>query len=382
MDNIEPGTLIKGKYKVLEHITQGSVGDQVYKGVHTEMENEILIRIMPPSMSMDKTLAKRFTQQIKLTAQLQHFNILMAYEAGEEAGNLFLITAYEKGFFMREFLEHRGKLPENEAIDMMLELCDAMDYAWENSKIVHRNIRPETILIARSNHPMITDFGMAKPMENRSEELTMAGFTIGNPQYMSPEQVSGESGLDFRADMYCLGLIFYETLAGHAAFTYKSQIQLMDAQVNELPPPLGKENLDISKPCVKVAEKMLKKDRDERYLSWSELINDLKHLKEGSDVSAKTSPDSKKEAPAPKPEKKPEKKEKSKKKSLSTASKKSDSRRVSARQQDENPLVKLALVGFTIVVLLICAYVVYSIISAKNKAQDKEKTDPISTISE
>ncbi len=286
------GHVIAGKYEILRKSGTGSLGDDVYVGTHLDLKKDILIRILPASMTEDKRIAQRFIQGVNLTASLSHPNILPAYDAGEEDGSYFLVTGFEKGFFLKEYLEHRGRLDEKEALGIIIALADALDTAWEKKKIIHRNVCPDTILIARENSPMLTDFGMARQLASM-QGLTMTGFTVGNPQYMSPEQITADKELDFRADMYCLGLVFYEILAGHPAFKEKSQVALMAAQTTKQPPPLREENSHVSDTCVKIIGRMIEKDRNKRYISWEELIKDLKSLLQGEKPKEKPAPEKK-----------------------------------------------------------------------------------------
>ncbi|HBC88667.1 MAG TPA: hypothetical protein DCZ94_17115 [Lentisphaeria bacterium] len=274
------GHVLKEKYEIVSKYGAGSLGDDVYIGKHRELEREILIRVLPPSMTSDSELSQRFIQGVRLTASLQHPNILPAYDAGDEDGNFYFVTGFEKGFFLDQYIEQRGKLEEKEAVNIIIALADALKEAWESKKIIHRNICPKTILLAKGNHPMLTDFGLAKSQESSGKALTMTGFTVGNPQYMSPEQVNAEKELDFHADMYCLGLVFYEMLAGHPAFQDKSQVALMDAQATKQPASLKTENSKVSERCIKVMNQMIEKDRNKRFSSWKDLIKGLNSLLE------------------------------------------------------------------------------------------------------
>ncbi len=291
------GQLIRGKYEIVSKSGVGSLGDDMYLGLHKDMDREIMIRILPVSMTNDKEITNRFLQGVRLTASLQHPNILPAYDAGEENGNFFFVTAFEKGFFLDKYIEQRGKLEEKEAVDIIIQLSDALKYAWEAKRIIHRNICPQIILLAKGNHPILTDLGMAKS-QGSAQNLTMAGYTVGNPQYMSPEQVAANKELDFHADMYCLGLVFYEMLAGRPAFRDKSQVMLMNAQASKQPPNLKDENSKVSDSCVKVIGAMIEKDRNSRFVSWDELIKNLKCLLEPEKL--KTAPQDGKAKKAPK----------------------------------------------------------------------------------
>ena len=274
---LSAGTIIGGKYKIVKFLSRGSLGDDVYLGHQDTLERDVTIRILPPAANQSEEYLQRFIQEIKLTAALHHPNILPAFEAGKHEGQVFLITASEKGFFLNEYLEQRGRLEQREAVKLVIPLAKALQYAWDEQKILHRNIKPETILIARENKPVLADFGMAKSLE-QDAGLTLAGYTIGNPQYMSPEQVRAESDIDFRSDMYCLGLVLYEMLAGRPPFRGANKIQLMDAQASKPHLPVIEENSEITGSFSAVIDKMLAKDLNDRHRDWDELIGDFQAL--------------------------------------------------------------------------------------------------------
>lgn len=274
--------VINGKFEVVDYLAEGSNGEEIYSAKHLDLGCDVLIRVLPVSETSDESIVQRFLQQIKLNAVLQHPNILTAYEAGEHDGRYFLVTARESGCDMNEFLEKRGELNPAEACEFIRQLASGLEYAWAKEKVVHRNIKPETILVCQGNQPKLTDFGMAKTLTEDRKNLTMAGMTIGNPQYMSPEQVQGEKNLDFRSDVYCLGLIFYQLLVGSPPFEGKSQIELMNAHLKETQRTARQMNPKVPESCSKVVDKMLMKNREDRHASWAELIADLDALKKGT----------------------------------------------------------------------------------------------------
>lgn len=271
------GTMIGSKFEIQSHIGEGSLGDDIYLGKQLSMKRDVLIRILPREACFDKEMVMRFVQSIEIAASLQHPGIIPAYEAGEHAGRAYLVTAAEDGEMLSEKLKKEGKIQPKQLMQMASTLCDALDYAWNKAKILHRNIRPESILISTSGTPMLADFGMAKSLAEGARDLTMAGYTIGNPEYMSPEQVKGESDLDCRSDIYCLGLVLYESLTGKAAFSGKNQVKLMEAQLMHDPEPLAQRLPDLDPDIIKVVELMLKKDKNARPQSWKELSAILKN---------------------------------------------------------------------------------------------------------
>jgi len=287
---LAPGYKFNGRYEVLKPHGRGSLGDSVYIGRHPDLEKEIIIRVLPPEMATSPDVINRFLQAVKLTALLKHQNILPAYDAGTENGMLYFVSASETGLYLSDYIKMKGRLGQDEAVKIVLALADALDYAWKENKILHRNVCPSTILIGSGVHPMITDFGLAKSFEVGNDSLTVTGYTIGNPQYMSPEQARGERELTFHADMYCLGLLFYEMLAGQPAFQFKSHYELMEAQMEKNPKPLEKYNSEVTAECISIIDKMMDKRKERRYATWQALASDLKDLRDGKSTAAARPP--------------------------------------------------------------------------------------------
>jgi serine/threonine protein kinase len=218
-------------------------------------------------------MVARFLQSAELAKKLNHPNILPVLDAGEDDDTKFLITRHEKGFFLNEYLEHRGQLDELESARLIEALCEALKYAWDELKLIHRNICPDTIFVAKGNVPKLTDFDLAKSLDS-DNKLTMDGFTVGDPLYMSPEQARGES-VDFSSDMYCMGLVFYQLLAGKPLFHGRPKMEILRAQVSEVHTPIKTVNPEVSDACSQVLDKMLAKQTQDRYPSWAAVIEAL-----------------------------------------------------------------------------------------------------------
>jgi len=275
---LKPGTVIDGKFEVLNRLSEGSLGEDLYLGKHLSLSRKIIIKILPQRGNISKEQIERFIQSTKLIASIQHSNILSAYEAGEFNGMYFLVTAYEKGCFLKETLKQRNRLDELESLKIIFELAKALNYAWHKAKVLHRNISPDTILITSDNQAMLTEFDLAKIMTESVKNMTITGFTVGNPMYMSPEQVRGRKDLDCRSDIYCLGIVFYEMLCGKPPFTDDSTVRLMEAQLSGKHTPVWQINPLVSPQCSEIIDKMLKKEREERYANWDKLIEDIQGL--------------------------------------------------------------------------------------------------------
>ena len=267
---------IKGKYKVVEQRGNGTLGTAIYLGKDLEQNTDVIIRILPPAILGDEEMSTRFMQGAELAKKLKHPNILKVLDAGVEKEIEYLVTNYEKGFFLNDYLEHRGRLDENESVRLIKALAQALEYAWNEQQIIHRNVCPDTILVAKGNVPLLTDFDLAKSLVT-DNKLTLEGFTIGDPRYMSPEQARGET-VDFRSDIYCLGLVFYQVLAGNPPFEDKSRMDILRAQISEKHTSIQNRNKSVTDACSTVLDKMLAKDAKDRYNSWKEVIDDLEAI--------------------------------------------------------------------------------------------------------
>lgn len=276
MQELSNDYTIKDRYKIVEKIGNGTLGTAIYLGKDLEKDCSVIIRIIPPSLLGDEEMSTRFIQGIDLAKKLQHPNILRVIDAGKQNDIEYLVTNYEKGFFLNEYLEHRGRLDENESIKLIKSLGEALNYAWNEQQIIHRNVCPDTILVAKGNVPMLTDFDLAKSLV-LDNKLTVEGFTIGDPRYMSPEQAMG-GDVDFRSDIYCLGLVFYHLLAGNPPFYDKQRMEILRAQISEKHPSVKAKNERITDACETVLDKMLEKDAKKRYQSWKAVIDDLESI--------------------------------------------------------------------------------------------------------
>jgi len=266
-------TISSGRFVISGKHGKGALGTEVFLGRDEKNNADVIIRVLPPALASDKESASRFKQSAELAKTLDHPNILPVLDAGEDDGILFLVTPNEKGFFLDDYLEHRGRLDEKESAKIIKSLADALNYAWNEKKVIHRNISPDTVYIAKGNVPKLTDFELAKSLE-ANNHLTMTGFTVGNPYYMSPEQARGET-VDFRSDIYCLGLVFYQLLAGENPFADKSRPDALRAQITEKHPPVKSKNSDVSDACSRILDKMLEKDAERRCQSWRGVLTDI-----------------------------------------------------------------------------------------------------------
>ena len=278
---------LKNKYTIIEKHHNGILGTTNYVAEDIETKQKFVIRILPASQNDDQEALKRFKQGLEMLKKLQHPNILPMLETGEEKGLYYTVSPYEKGFYLNEYLEHRGELGERESVKLIKDLTEALRYAWGKMKIIHRNICPDSIFIAKGNVPKLVNFDLAKSLSS-TQNLTLDNEAIGNPVYMSPEQARGEE-CDFHSDIYCLGLVLYQLLAGTPPFKHKNPAITLSAQLKDQAKPIQQVNPEVSKACAQVLHEMLEKQVSRRYNSYDELINAIDNVlaSKGDDKSSK-----------------------------------------------------------------------------------------------
>ncbi|HMF88818.1 MAG TPA: serine/threonine-protein kinase, partial [Gemmatimonadaceae bacterium] len=217
--------------------------------------------------------AERFLREIGIAAQLSHPHIVPLIDSGESDGSLYYVSPFIDGGSLRDRLNAQGKLPIDDALRIAHEVGAALDYAHRNG-FVHRDVKPENILFA-DDHALLADFGIAHVCMPEGEALTLAGLALGTPEYMSPEQASGETEIGVPGDIYGLACVFYEMLAGEPPFRGTSARATMAKQVTERARPLRTLRPDAPSGFEKVLEKALAKDPSQRYTSIMEFCGAL-----------------------------------------------------------------------------------------------------------
>ncbi len=224
---------LAGRYTLERELGQGGMAT-VYLGTDVKLGRQVAIKVLAPQ-TREYLGSERFQREVQLAAQLSHPHIVPVFEAGEADGVLFYAMGYVEGESLKDRLEREGPLPLAEALRLIAEIGEALQYAHERGT-VHRDIKPANILLSR-NHALVADFGIAKAISAESSEqsLTGTGITVGTVEYMSPEQAAGEKRLDGRSDVYALGVLLYELLVGEPPFTGPT-VQAVVARIITDPP--------------------------------------------------------------------------------------------------------------------------------------------------
>jgi serine/threonine-protein kinase len=270
---------------VLDTFTIGSrlgtsSAEETYLGTQPVLGRPVMIKILPPDMVGDAESFGRFQRQIKLVAALQHPGILGAIAAGQDAGMHYLVTEFKPGRALKEHLAAKGgRLPEPEALALLADVADALRYAWEEQGMLHRNVKPGAVWVTDEGRAVLMDLGLAKSCrEPATADVTLAGYTVGTPEYMSPEQARGDATIDFRADVYSLGIVLYQCLVGAVPFAGKSAMDVLNRQLDETPVPARQRNPQVSARCSALLERMLAKAPETRCQSWREIVEEMRAL--------------------------------------------------------------------------------------------------------
>jgi len=261
-------------YKILEKLGEGGMGE-VYLAEDTKLKRNVAIKILPLHLTKDKESRERFEREAQAAAALNHPNIVTVHEIGEFEEQVFIVMEYVEGETLQEILHKNRQLSLDKYINISSQICEGLEKAHQ-AGIVHRDIKPANIIIDKDNRVKILDFGLAK-LKGVSQ-LTKETSTIGTIHYMSPEQIRGE-GVDFRSDIWSVGVILYEMFTGKLPFKGDYEQAVMYSITNNEPEQLSDFRTDVPYELEQYVNKCLAKDTTERYPSIEGLLVDLKRLK-------------------------------------------------------------------------------------------------------
>lgn len=269
-----------------KRIGQGGMGT-VYLARQTRPVRNVAVKVLLPNLAMDSQIYQeflaRFRREANVVAKLEHVNIMPIYEYGEQEGLAYLVMPYLTGGSLRDILAKRGALPIEEAVRYIDQAASALDYAHAQG-VIHRDLKPANFLLHADGRLVLADFGIARMMEERSAgaTLTKAGSILGTPEYMAPEMARGQT-VDYRADMYELGIVLFEMLCGHVPFTGNTPYAVIIKHVQEPLPLLHQINPTISSEIDTVVQKTTAKEPEDRYPTVREMAQALRNA---STVSA------------------------------------------------------------------------------------------------
>jgi serine/threonine protein kinase len=271
-----------GSYQLVSQLGKGGMG-VVYKAYDTKLARYVALKVLPPRYALDTVFVSRFWQEAKAAANLEHPHIIPIYNYGEYDGYHYIAMRLVRAGSLARLL-HGQTLELEQIYHILNQVGSALDYA-HSREIIHRDVKPDNILISRRSGCLLTDFGIAKLLESTAH-LTQTGSSLGTPTYMSPEQFRGQEDIDGRSDIYSLGVVAYEMATGRPPFTGNTIQAIQLKHLNEAPPSPRKLNPSLPRAAEEILLKALAKERDKRYASASEMAQALQAVLPASRASA------------------------------------------------------------------------------------------------
>ena len=270
-DDADPRTI--GTYEIERLLGRGGMG-VVYKARQVSLNRAVALKVLHPTLSNDPAFVKRFEREAQAVGRLNHQNIVQIYDIGEESGVHFFSMEYVKGKTLREMLDKEGFLKVGQAVDIIYQVARALKYAHAKN-IVHRDVKPSNIIIDRLGRVKVMDFGLAKL--GGKTRLTKTDTILGTVNYMSPEQARGET-VDHRTDIWSMGVVFYEMLAGMSPFKATNEAALIHKIIYESVPDLKNLSPDAPAQLRAIVARAMTRDRDKRYQNVSAFMKDLQEF--------------------------------------------------------------------------------------------------------
>ncbi len=267
---LSKGQKINDRYEIIKTIGEGGMAN-VYLANDTILDRKVAIKVLRGDLSNDEKFIRRFKREALSVSNLSHPNIVEVYDVGEEDGNYYIVMEYIEGKTLKQLLQKRGALTLNEVIDIMTQLTDGLAHAHE-AYIIHRDIKPQNIMIEDNGLVKITDFGIA--MALNSTQLTQTNSVMGSVHYLPPEQANGK-GSTVKSDIYSLGILMYELLTGSVPFKGDTAVEIALKHMKEKVPSIRKQNPTIPQSVENIVLKATAKNPKNRYDNVRDMYKDL-----------------------------------------------------------------------------------------------------------
>ena len=265
------GQKINDRYEIIRLIGEGGMAN-VYLAYDTILERNVAIKVLRGDLADDEKFVRRFQREALSASSLSHPNIVEMYDVGEDNGNFYIVMEYINGKTLKQLIKKRGHLKVSESIDIMCQLTDGLAHAHD-SYIIHRDIKPQNIMVLEDGLVKITDFGVA--MALNASDLTQTNSVMGSVHYLPPEQAAGK-GSTIKSDIYSLGIVFYEMLAGTMPFRGETAVEIALKHIKDPMPSIRKVNPKVPQSVENIILKATAKNPKNRYNNVRELYQDLK----------------------------------------------------------------------------------------------------------
>ena len=272
-----------GDYVIESQIGSGGMG-LIYKAKQISMHRIVAQKVLRDNLVSNQKYLDRFFREVRLLASMEHPNMVRVYEGGNDRGNVWFSMEYVQGDDLNLYLMRRTfKFSEYQARYIARRVAAALEYAWNYQRIIHRDVKPANIMLTKSGEIKLLDLGISKKLDDDPNALghtTADGLLVGSPTYMSPEQVSAGKDIDFRTDMYSLGITLYHILAGKAPYDGTSVVDVITQHFSAPIPDIREVRPDISRRFANIIKKMMAKQKEDRFASWEDFIAALDKCEE------------------------------------------------------------------------------------------------------
>jgi serine/threonine protein kinase len=278
MTNLLGAKIANGRYEVKHLLGEGGMAE-VYEAFQPKLNRQVAIKLMHRHLSNDEQFKARFEREAMAIAQLKHPNIIQLYDfdLDPDLRQYFMVIEFIDGPTLGEYLKQiEGRLPLAQSVRIIDDLANALGYAHA-AQMVHRDIKPSNIMLDRGTRTVLTDFGIAKIVQEAGQQLTASGAMVGTPAYISPEQAVGKPG-DHRSDIYSLGVVFFQMVTGQLPYQGDTPIATILKHIKEPPPSPSKFNADLPIGVEAIILRCLAKDPRDRYQTTGDLLKHLRNL--------------------------------------------------------------------------------------------------------
>jgi serine/threonine-protein kinase len=272
-------TILNDRYLVLEKIGSGGMAT-VFKAKDNLLDRVVAVKVLNQNHLDDEDTIRKFRREARAAGSLSHFNIVGVFDVGQHEDTHYIVMELAEGNTLKDYITAKGKVEESKAIDIVLQICDALIHAHENG-VIHRDIKPQNIILSKEGKAKVADFGIARAVS--SDTLTKTEDIYGSVRYFSPEQASGNE-VDFRTDQYSLGIVLFEMLTGQLPFKGETPIEWALKHINDKPASIKDILPDINKDLSDIVMKTLQKEPNNRFNSIEEFAYNLKKYREGIPV--------------------------------------------------------------------------------------------------
>jgi len=275
-EELTTGSTFAGRYQIIEELGKGGMG-KVYKAQDTDLKEKVAIKLLKPEIAADKKTIERFRNELKFARKIRHKNVCQMYDLNKEEGAHYITMEYVAGEDLKSMIRMMGQLSSGKTIFIAKQVCEGLAEAHRLG-VVHRDLKPQNIMIDKDGNARIMDFGIARSLKTKG--ITATGVMIGTPEYMSPEQVEGKD-VDQRSDIYSLGVILYEMVTGRVPFEGDTPFTIGMKHKGEEPKDPKELNTQLPEDLNLIILRCLEKDREKRYQSAGEVRAELTRIEKG-----------------------------------------------------------------------------------------------------